>query len=235
MNIYLLQLVGKWISLFVVSIASFCGSVNLKEEAIDINNTNKNKNLSVVNTLVKYDTITNYTSRLPYKDVKTLVKGEDGIVYKDEFGNIKKTIRPMVSEVVEIGNGPAGKYNGRMTGYGPDCYGCSKVGNVACYTKNHEKHSLIDDGIYYDDEEYGKIRILAAETNVFPCGTIIKVDNGDIEPFIGVVLDSGYAMRSAWQQKQEILIDLAFSTEKDPQVSHATSRSVSYNVKRWGW
>ena len=43
MNIYLLQLVGKWISIFVVSIASFFGTITLKEQEIIIDNNNKIK------------------------------------------------------------------------------------------------------------------------------------------------------------------------------------------------
>ena len=235
MSIYLLQLVGKWIGLLVVSLASVCGSIDLKEERFDVENKNKDKNISVINTVVNYKTITKYTNRLPYNDIKVIIEGEDGIIYEDEQGNITKIVREVVDEVVEKGTGPSGHYVGRMTGYGPDCYGCSKVGNVACRTDNGSKHSLINDGIYYDDNEYGEVRILAAETNVFPCGTIIEVDNGRLKPFIGVVLDSGYAMRSAWKEKQQVLIDLAFATEKDPTVSKATSNYTKYDVKRWGW
>ena len=41
----------------------------------------------------------------------------------------------MVSEIIEIGTGPLNQYIGTLTGYGPDCPGCSAVGNVACRTR----------------------------------------------------------------------------------------------------
>jgi hypothetical protein len=226
--------VGKWISLLVVSIASLFGTIRINDEGIKIENANNNKNLNVINTLVEYETKKKYTNRLPYNTTKITVKGENGVVYLNENGKVMQTIKEVITEVIEIGTGPQGKYSGRLTGYGPDCRGCNSEGYVACFTKERQKHSLINDGIYYDDEEYGKVRILAAETKKFPCGTVIEVRNGNSEPFIGVVLDTGYAMRSAWKN-EEILIDLAFSTEKDPEIRKITSRSVAYNVKRWGW
>ena len=60
MNIYLLQLVGKWISVLVVSIASIYGMFNLNEKEIKIINNNQNKNISVRNELVEYTTIKIY-------------------------------------------------------------------------------------------------------------------------------------------------------------------------------
>jgi 3D (Asp-Asp-Asp) domain-containing protein len=232
MNIYLLQLVGKWISIFVVSIASFFGTITLKEQEIIIDNNNKNKNLNVVNEVVEYTTIKRYTNRLPLNTTKIVVKGENGIIYHND--STQKVLKEMVPEVIEVGTGPAGEYVGRMTGYGPDCKGCSKVGNVACLTKDKKKFSLINDGIYYEDEEYGEVRILAAALSMFPCGTIIEVNHGYFEKFIGVVLDTGVAMRSALKNDQ-ILMDLAFPSELDPSVGKATRNNVQYSVKRWGW
>ena len=34
---------------------------------------------------------------------------------------------------------------------------------------------------------------------MFPCGTVVKVNNGVLNEFSGIVLDTGIAMRNAWR------------------------------------
>lgn len=140
----------------------------------------------------------------------------------------------MKNEVVKVGTGKEGVYTGKLTGYGPDCPGCSTVGNVACPTKNGSKHSLINDGIYYNDEVYGKVRILAADNSAFPCGTIIKLNNGKLKEFYGIVLDTGSSMRGAWKNGV-VWMDLAFSSQKEAKTGGATSSNTKFSVQRWGW
>ena len=138
------------------------------------------------------------------------------------------------NEVVKVGTGKQGNYTGKLTGYGPDCPGCSKVGNVACRTKAGTNHSLINDGLYYTDDVYGSVRILAADNTAFPCGTIVKVDNGSLKEFYGVVLDSGSAMRGAWKEGK-VWMDLAFSSQAEARTGGATSANTNFEVQRWGW
>lgn len=234
MNIYLLQLVGKWINLLIVSVVSLIGNFTISDSNLTAININKNKNNSIVNTVVEFNTIKTYSTKLPYNKVKTMTAGEDGIVYKDAEGNVVQVLKEMVTEELEIGTGPSGNFTGRMTGYGADCIGCSGAGNVSCRTEAGTKHSLVDNGEYYTDDEYGEVRILSAAQEKFPCGTIIKVSHPTLGDFYGVVLDTGIAMNQAYSNG-EILIDLAYKTEKDPMVYGATSKSVKYEVQRWGW
>lgn len=138
------------------------------------------------------------------------------------------------NEVVKVGTGKQGNYTGKLTGYGPDCPGCSKVGNVACRTKAGTNHSLINDGLYYTDDVYGSVRILAADNTAFPCGTIVKVDNGSLKEFYGIVLDSGSAMRGAWSEGK-VWMDLAFSSQAEARTGGATSSNTNFEVQRWGW
>ena len=138
------------------------------------------------------------------------------------------------NEVVQVGTGAPGNFTGKMTGYGPDCPGCSKVGNVACRTREGLNHSLTHDGVYYNDTVYGQTRILAADNSIFPCGTIVKVNNGTLDEFIGIVLDTGSAMRGAWKTGT-VWMDLAFSSQSEARVGGATSSNTSYEVQRWGW
>lgn len=137
----------------------------------------------------------------------------------------------ITSEVTDV---PLAQYTGRLTGYGPDCVGCSKVGNVACRTREKKAHSLINDGIYYTDKEYGKVRILAAATSKFKCGTIVVVTKPGMQPFTGIVLDTGGSMRQAWA-KGNVWMDLAYSSNAMAGSDKLTGKNIKFSVQRWGW
>ena len=235
MNLYLLQFVGKMFSLFVVSIASLFGSVVVNSESTSLKNQNKEKNLSVVNKVIEYETEYRYNRKLPSNLQKVLVEGVNGVFYVDEITKEEKVLSEPITEVIEIGTGDYGEYVGRLTSYGPDCPGCSAVGNVACFTKNRTNHSLINDGIYYEDDTYGRVRILAADHLKFPCGTIVLVDPGTTEPFYGVVLDTGASMRNAWREDGYVWMDVAYESQEAARNGNTTSRNTKYSVQRWGW
>lgn len=85
---------------------------------------------------------------------------------------------------------------GRMSGYGPDCYGCSGYLAYGMY---------VGDGtIYYNDSEYGLVRIVAGDRK-YPFGTIIKVNNS----FLAIVLDRGGAIGIG----KSFLFDLLYPNE----------------------
>ena len=125
-------------------------------------------------------------------------------------------------------------YNGKMTGYGADCNGCSGTGGLSCRAKNGSRHTLSENGMYYNDEEFGEVRIVAAALDAFPCGTIVKIDNCILEPFYAVVMDTGYSVKNAWNNGI-VWMDLAFITENDEDLYAANSSNVTYNVQRLGW
>lgn len=235
MNLYLLQFVGKMLSLIVVSIASFFGGIEVNTESTSIQNQNKEKNLSVINKVIEHQTEYQYNSKLPSNLQKVLVEGVDGISYIDESTKEEKILSEPITEVIEVGTGDYGEYEGRLTGYGPDCPGCSSVGNVACFTKNRTNHSLIYDGIYYEDDTYGSVRILAADHIKFPCGTIVLVDTGTTDPFYGVVLDTGATMRNAWREDGYVWMDLAYESQEAARNGNTSSKNTKYSVQRWGW
>lgn len=231
MNINLLQLVFKLVSLLVMSVASMFGTFNLSKEVINVNNYDKDKGSKVINTIVEYDTVFKYNPKLPINSRRVLVEGEDGIIYQDELGTTVKTLKEKVDEVVEVGTGKYGEYVGTLTLYGPDCDTCDGLGLVACPV-NGGSYNLKTDGIYYSDKEYGKIRILAAPLSEFPCGTIVEINNSDMESTLGIVLDTGGALVSAYKNGN-ILFDLANKTEND--LPHGTNRNTKFSVKRWGF
>lgn len=110
---------------------------------------------------------------------------------------------------------------GNLTGYGPDCYGCTSG-------KTSSGHNLRE-SIYYEDAEYGTVRILAADS-YFPFYSIIKVSNvPGMDPFLAVVLDTGGNVGF----NKMTLFDLAYATEKDPNIIGLTS-NVKFEVLRRG-
>ncbi len=128
-------------------------------------------------------------------------------------------------------------FTGTVTAYGPDCDGCVsgltstgyKVGDVIDGT-------VISTTITYEDSEYGKLRILAAAPTKFPYGTVIRITGSRIDgEIMGIVLDTGIAMRKAWSNG-EILIDLLFPSENNQEVyDFGRQRNVTFEVLRYGY
>ena len=233
MNIYLVQLISKVISVLFVSVATFFNMFDFSKEIITVNNSDTSKGSEVVNTVVEYDTILKYSSKMPINNQRTLVQGENGLIYQDEEGKLVRTIKEKVDEVIEVGTGKYGEYNGVLTLYGADCDTCDGVGYVYCPVENNKYHNLLEDGIYYEDKDYGKVRILSAALVEFPCGTIIEINNSDMKETIGIVLDTGSGMKKAYSEGW-ILIDLAHQTETDLPI-YGTNQNTNFSVRRWGW
>lgn len=181
--------------------------------------------------IIKYDVITTYDDSIPLDVKKVNVSGKDGkIITNITTGEV--TVFESISEEVVIGTGPKADYTGRLTGYGPDCTGCT--GLLYCPDSDGNYHYLTNDinSTYFEDKEYGKVRILASDPTLFPCGTIIHVVNDNLDIY-GVCLDTGIAMRNAWRNYGNVLIDLAFTNESLSMV--ATNNNTSFTVLRWGW
>lgn len=151
-----------------------------------------------VNTVksIKYSKITNISKNSYKKVTSTKAIKEYGSKYKLEF-------------------------NGTLTGYGPDCVGCSGV--VAC-----APYPNVLKNIYYNDKEYGKIRILAADRSI-PCGSIIKISNYKFNdgPFYGIVLDRGSSIVG-------LTMDLLYPSEDDTVVI-GRQYKINFKVERYGW
>ena len=115
------------------------------------------------------------------------------------------------------------EFNGTLTGYGPDCPGCSGI--VYC----RPNPNVLNGKIYYNDSEYGKLRILAADYSI-PCGSIVKISNFkfvDGNEFYGIVLDRGSAIVG-------LTMDLLYPSEKDTQII-GRQKNINFKVLRWGW
>lgn len=109
---------------------------------------------------------------------------------------------------------------GNLTGYGANCYGCS--GYTAA------GHNL-NESMYYNDNEFGTVRILAADPS-FPFYSIFRISNvPGMDDFIGIVLDRGGNVGF----NRGTLFDLAFINEKDPGIIGLTP-NVKFEMLRNG-
>ena len=113
-------------------------------------------------------------------------------------------------------------YHGPITAYGPDCKGC---GGITASGYNVKKGN-----IYYNDKEYGKVRIVAADKKL-PFGTIIKISNLDIfsDDVIAIVLDRG----SAIGFNRRVYFDLLYPSEKS--TLSFGKRNATFEVLRRGY
>ena len=210
-------------------------TTTILNSGITIYNPAPNMTATIINEVKAYETEYVYNASMPSTaDPLTLVEGINGLDYTYD-GLTYTHLSDKVNEVVQVGTGMQGVFNGKMTGYGPDCPGCSLVGNVSCLTREGTNHSLTNDGLYYTDTTYGSLIILAADHLMFPCGTVVKVNNGILNEFYGIVLDTGIAMRNAWRNEGVVWMDLAFSSQKEALTGGATSSNTSFSVQRWGW
>lgn len=181
---------------------------------------------------IDYETIYVYNDKVPSNISKVLNSGEDGLAIVSD--NNEDIIKEMIPEIIEQGSGLQGLYYGYLTGYGADCEGCTGI--YYCKTREGTWLNAYKDGYYYEDSEFGSVRILAAAVKQFPCGTVIKITDNKHDVFTGIVLDTGSAMRSAYN-KGKVHIDVAFPLEHSAGIGTYTdfSGTVKFEVQRWGW
>lgn len=124
--------------------------------------------------------------------------------------------------IKEYGSKQKLEFTGTLTGYGPDCVGCSGI--VACAPHPDVRNN----NIYYNDKEYGKIRILAADRSI-PCGSIIKISNFKFigDDFYGIVLDRGGSIVG-------LTMDLLYPSEDDTVII-GRQYKINFKIERWGY
>lgn len=229
----LINAIEKVFMFLMVSVTSIFNTFNIVNFDVSIENLDKFKNATPENQVIKYETQIIYSPKIPKGITNVLTEGQTGLVYYSEEIDDYRVLKAPVNEVIEVGTGREGKYVGVVTGYGPDCKTCDGRGYVACPTQTGKWTNLMSDGVNYQDPKYGELRIIAADLRAFPCGTIIEIKNNDLgEPILGVVLDTGYAMRKAYENGY-IHIDVAFPTEVGLRFN--TNKNTNFSVKRWGW
>lgn len=95
-------------------------------------------------------------------------------------------------------------YYGPITAYGPDCKGCKTGKTASGYN--------VRNTIYYNDKEYGKVRIVAADKSL-PFGSIIRIKDLNVfqDDVVAIVLDRG----SAIGFNRKVYFDLLYKSEKE--------------------
>lgn len=264
MNLYIFEMIIKFLKmLFVTFISIFNISLYTENENVTDNSiinqkvyavhtvyieepkVEQNKTNNVVTNTTKNNVVNKSTTNNNISNNKTTVNQtptvnkpteqtnttvEQKTEQSTETNNVITTEKPTEVPV----NNTIDTYTGRLTGYGPDCAGCSGYGGLACRTREKTSFSLKTNGIYYTDSEYGKVRILAAATSKFTCGTIIKVTKPGQTPFTAVVLDTGGSMRKAWANGN-VWMDLAYSSEAMAGSDNLTGTNIKFEVQRYGW
>ena len=137
---------------------------------------------------------------------------------KEEIKTLRAT---SFSEVIKFGSQMPVIFSGTMTGYGPDCEGCG--GKTGCPPRQDVRNG----NIYFNDQEYGKINIVATDSRI-PCGSIIKIRNSTIAPeVVAIALDRGGAIK-------ESKMDFLVASEKE-SADKVGVQKVEYEIVRWGW
>lgn len=109
---------------------------------------------------------------------------------------------------------------GKLSRYGPDCFGCS--GYVA------HGENVLNGNIYYLDSQYGEVRILAGDRG-YPFGTIVRVVTED-EDFLSIVLDRGGAIGFS----KTALFDLLYPSERLADAD-GINLNVRFEILRYGF
>lgn len=112
-------------------------------------------------------------------------------------------------------------FTGDLTAYVGDCPLCSGI--LAC----HPRTNVLESGIYFNDSEYGQVRIVATSSK-YSCGTILRfnVDKIGEEPIIAIAMDRGVGGNNV-----DLLVDdVNYATKNIGRVKNQT-----FEVLRYGW
>lgn len=144
---------------------------------------------------------------------------EEKVTVKDKVAEVNKVFYNSVPKDL-ISERVIDTFVGQLTGYGPNCSGCS--GRTA------SGYDVSNGNIYFDDTFYGDVRIVAADKK-FKLGTIVRITASNVfeSPIVAIVLDRGGLIKG---NKFDLLYDTENSTK-----SIGNQKNVTYEVLRYGW
>lgn len=204
MDISTLSFLGKIVNILFLSLASLFVQPNAKTTQTTVTNVNKERNNIVVLDAAK--------SEEPVQQVAQEETPAEQPVQPEPVVEAVSEETPAYSVIRTV--------TGSLTGYGPDCPGCS--GRVAC----KPGQNVTNGNIYYNDNEYGKVRIVAADKK-YACGTIVRISNPALsEPMVAVVMDRGGKIVGD-------KMDLLFPSNS--AVNLGLLRNVQYEILRESW
>lgn len=193
--------------LFLVTL--FTGK-EVDKKVVVVENNNLSKMVDVVSGLYMDDFVSTIsTQEVEVKEDEKQVEIEEEPVVLEE----PEVTQPSTSDYQALDT-----YVGTLTGYGPNCYGCSGKTASGYDVRNTTT---------YVDSEYGEIRILAADSSI-ALYSIVRVSNvPNMDPFIAIVLDRGGNVGFG----KGTLFDLLFADES--QAIHKTG-NVTFEILRYG-
>lgn len=207
------------ITLSVIGYVVFCGihgfDTNTVKVKLDDKKLNSSDFLEYVNNKVIEDTETIEEKEDSIEEKEVVLDNEiekEEVVQEEEKEEV--VVSKPVSDVLE-------KQVGSLSGYGPDCKGCSGYLASGRYVG--------DGNIYYSDSTYGTVRILSGD-KTYPFGTIVRVKSSSWGTFLAIVLDRGGGVGFG----KTHLFDLLYASN-----SLAYDYGVSYNtvfeILRYGY
>lgn len=158
---------------------------------------------------------------LTKEDINENIKDtNDSIVFQEEV--LEDESNEDVNEDLEksVSNSVIESYSGKITGYGSDCYGCTSMMTASGY-------DLSSGNIYYEDFDYGSIRIVAGD-NSYPFGTIVRIDC-KLGNIIAIVLDRGGNVG----KDKIVQFDLLFESEEASSVLGLSD--AKFEILRMGY
>lgn len=212
-------IVSAIITLSVICYVVFCGihgfDTNTVKVKLDDKKLNSSDFLEYVNNKVIEDTETIEEKEDSIEEKEVVLDKEikkEEVVQEEEKEEV--VVSKPVSDVLE-------KQVGSLSGYGPDCKGCSGYLASGRYVG--------DGNIYYSDSTYGTVRILSGD-KTYPFGTIVRVKSSSWGTFLAIVLDRGSGVGFG----KTHLFDLLYASN-----SLAYDYGVSYNtvfeILRYGY
>ena len=191
----------------LATLIAFCTIyIQFSNEVIEYNN------YFTIDNVVKYVDSDVIDEALVDEDIKIEDATTEEIVEEVVQPVVSETIDsalPKAEEVIEVIQPQNEVVTGKMSGYGPDCIGCNG------YLANG--HYVGNGNIYYNDSEYGQVRIVAGDKK-YKFGTIIRINDS----MLAIVLDRGGSIGIG----KKFMFDLLYASEAE-----ANSNGVSYNTK----
>ena len=147
---------------------------------------------------------------LTYSDLKS---GQSELLEKQ----LKPVFYNSMADAVFYSKSYPTSFKAKLVHYGPDCASCG--GRLGCNGQNAKNGN-----IYYNDKEFGKIRIVAAST-LLPCGSILKINLDAYDNMYVIVLDRGV---------DSSMIDLLKESQRSKSPVRTVNNVVFYIV-RYGY
>lgn len=174
--------------------------------------------LNISASTYKFETTSNNTNMNKSVDLSTMAlfidKEEEQRLAEEEALKKEEALQTYLWSALD-------SYTGDLTGYGPNCVGCS--GRLAW-----KGYDVRNGNNTFEDKTYGTVNIVAASSNL-PFGSIIKFDCKRIsdEPVIAIVLDRGGAITGS---------KIDFLAPSEAYAAKYIGRSkITYDVLRIGW